>query len=158
MKRLFVIMICGILFPFAGYSQEIDLTKLSPTEREKKAIEIAIDAMKRYAPSYYKDDLKPVLVYEGSITDTKDKNYGRPLYQVDFPFDFTIAKKGENVYGGHVFIYADIGRVFAILPTGWRILFDIPDESDVPSGAYGSPPSVAKPTTVPGKQFQEIKL
>ncbi len=161
MKRLFVIMVCGLLFPFVGYSQAMNLEKLSPAEREKKLFEIAIAAMKEYAPSYYKEDIEPILGPQGQSSWEEDKYFGKMVYTVKFPFDLGKAisdgKEGDNVYGGLVGILGENGKAISILPTGWRILFNIPDESDVPSGAHGSPHPVAKPTTVPGSRYIRVE-
>jgi hypothetical protein len=156
MKRLtvFLIMICMGL-PIAAYSQNVDLRKLPKEDREKQLLEIAVAAMKRYAPSYYKDDLIPGF-YDDKINNKRDPNYGRPIYVVGFPYDLEKAveenREGENVYGGAVYIYSDTGKAFAILPVGWVVMFEIPDDSS--TRGSNAPHPVAEPTKVPANPFK----
>ncbi len=157
MKRLLVILVLGLLFPFVGYSQDVNLEKLSPAEREKKLFEIAIVAMKEYAPSYYKEDINPVLGHKGPISWEKDRYFGKIVYSVRFPFDLRKAigdgKEGENVYGGSVVILAETGKAISILPTGWVTMFDIDkaNEARTRSGQH----KVAEPTKVPKNPFKK---
>lgn len=130
------------------YGQNIDLTQLTKIERDKKLIEIAISTMKKYAPSYYRDDLKVIIAYEGIETNVKVRHFGRPIYQVDIIFDPNIDRKNgdDNMYGGSVFILGDIGKAFEILPAGWMVFFEIEDETQTRSG---KPHKVAHPTKIP---------
>ncbi len=149
----------------------MSLEKLSKADRETKLLEIAISAMKKYAPSYYRNDLIPVIGHEGTISNKSDKDYGRKAYRVDFPFDLTKAieenREGENVYGGYVAIRGT-GEVEYILPTGWWVPFRIPDaeaavthSGHTSGGVAGSSGSssgaghrIAEPTKVPRNPFK----
>jgi hypothetical protein len=156
MKKLIVILIWVIVSTTMGYSQNIDLTKLPKEKREKLLFEIATEAMKKYAPSYYREDIKPQLVFERVETNRRNKNYGKTIYIVEFPYDLNKAikenREGENVYGGGVGIVGETGRAYSILPTGWWGEFIIPDESA--SRGSNTPHPVAEPTQVPANPFK----
>ncbi len=171
MKRLILILISGILFPYIGYSQSTNLQDLPEAERENKAIEIAIAAMKKYAPSYHSEDITPVLHYHGPNRSKYSRYSDRMMYVVKFPFDLTKAieenREGENVYGGLVSILEETGKAISILPTGWWTIFEIPDADVAPhsgqvsGGVAGSSGSssgavhrIAEPTKVPRNPFK----
>ncbi len=155
MKRLLVVLVLGLLFPIIAHSQDMNLEKMSQADREKCLFEIAIAAMKKYAPSYYKEDIKPVIGYEGIISDKEDKDYNRKTYRIDFPFDLRKSigdnREGENVYGGQVGIRGT-GKVDNILPAGWVVVFDIDEANEIRtrSGEH----KVAEPTKVPKNPFK----
>lgn len=153
MNRLFVILALGVILTLAGYAQDMNLEKMSQADREKQLFEIAIAAMKKYAPSYYKEDIKPVIGYEGVVSDEKDKNYGRKTYHIDFPFDLrkaiTDGKEGENIYGGQVGIIGT-GKVDNIVPTGWCIPLQIDSVAETRNGGH----KVAEPSKVPRNPFK----
>ncbi len=157
MKRLLVVLTMCFGISIYTYAQNVDLNLIPRKEREKLLFEIATEAMKKYAPSYYREDLKPVFVVEYIEGYDLSKNYGKMVYIVEFPYDITNAKEGDNIYGGRVGIVGETGRAYGILPLGWMIEFKIPDESDVPSGAHGSPHQVAKPTTVPRSRYIRVE-
>lgn len=154
-KFLFSIFAVGLLLPVFAMAQGVNLEKMSAEEREKRLYEIAIAAMKEYAPSYYTEDIKPVLGYQGPNQDSKHKDYGKMVYGVEFPFDLRKAigedREGENVYGGSVCILGENGRAISIVPTGWVREFHI-DEADEIRAKTGKH-EVAEPHTVPRNPF-----
>lgn len=150
MKKLYIlILLFGVICPI--YAQKIDLTKLSKSEREECLFEIATEAMKKYAPTYYKSDLKPVLVYEGLVTDKSSQYYGLTGYRVEFPFDISKAiDEGidNNMYGGDVGIMSD-GRIDSILPYGWMVPIYVGDAK-----TRNGQPQIAQPTKLPRRLLE----
>ncbi|MDR1756696.1 MAG: hypothetical protein LBR65_07055 [Culturomica sp.] len=152
----FIFLLFSLVLSGAAYSQTTDLTKLSQEEREKHLFEIATEAMKKYAPSYYREDLKPVIGYAGTYTtDKQDKNYGRNSYRIDFLFDIEKDKRegDDNMYGGSVGIFEDTGKVNYLRPTGWWTLFYIDDEIETRNGTH----KVAPPMKVPENPYKNLK-
>jgi hypothetical protein len=156
MKRLLVTLILAIMSTAIVYSQDVDLTKLSSDKREKMLFEIAVAAMKKYAPSYYSESIKPRLGHQGPVSSKTDKYYGKMVYVIRFPYDLNKVivenREGENVYGGDVVILGETGKVISIYPTGWWAPLEIPEESA--TRGSNTPHPVAEPTKVPANPFK----
>lgn len=154
MKRLIILFSClNVITSLMANAQDIDLTKLPQPKRDNIAIQIAISAMKKYAPSYYHESLVPA-VYEDYFRNDQDKNYGKIQYTVGFPFDLRKAvredREGENIYGAAVYIVGETGKVVAIHPNGWMTLFEIPEVTTRSGGQ-----EIAPPMTVPRNPFKK---
>lgn len=153
MKRLTIILtlICASLTVSA---QNIDLTKLPKAERDSMAIQIAIAAMKKYAPSHYNASIVPTV---SDVTyDTSDKHQYPPSLEVEFFFDLKKAieedREGEPVYGGTVYIRAETGEPIWMLPTGWERFISVKNVTTRGGGQQ----EIAPPMTVPRNPWKGV--
>ncbi|NDV64578.1 hypothetical protein [Bacteroides sp. 224] len=114
MKRILFLSIV-LIAAISSFSQNLE--KMKKEQRDVLLVEIAKNAVKKYAPGYYREYGKPKI--EKNIIDkqeSKESGYkiGRISYKVIFPYDESI----EFFYYGFsaaVYIWEDTGRAFVIL-------------------------------------------
>lgn len=122
MKTLFTFLVC--VFSVCVISaQEVNLGKMSESERNQYLIKLAKEVTKNFGPDYYRENSKPVIVMEVYNTGLKHeelrKLIGREYYTVTFPCDKT-KEHLEMDFTSQVKIWKDTGEPFDVgFGNGW---------------------------------------
>ena len=112
MKRILITLSALLLIMTAGYAQKNIFEKIPLKQRDSILIEMAKNAVLKYAPGYYRDYKKPEVIFRGAAPkDYRIKeDRGRLFYQVTFFYDPLKEKYAKN-YIVQVLIWADNGKV-----------------------------------------------
>lgn len=111
---LFILSVTSL----CGMAQNLD--KMPVQKRDSFLIKTAKDAVKKYAPGYYREYKKPIIerlvIDDESVVDAElGARMGRPYYRVTFPYDEN-KEHFEHGFSAFVQIWADNGTLQGIMP------------------------------------------
>lgn len=111
---LFILSVTSL----CGMAQNLD--KMPVQKRDSFLIKTAKDAVKKYAPGYYREYGKPIIerlvIDDDSVVDAVlGTRMGRPYYRVTFPYDKN-KEYFEHGFSAFVQIWADNGTLQGIMP------------------------------------------
>ncbi|NDV64580.1 type II secretion system protein [Bacteroides sp. 224] len=115
MKRILILSIV-LIAAISSFSQNLE--KMKKEQREVLLVEIAKNAIKKYAPDYYREFRTPKitrsLVKDPELVDEEyGVRLGRVIYKVAFPYD--ISNSEEHIYYSvDVLIWGDTGTLYII--------------------------------------------
>lgn len=115
--RILLIIILSVTSLY-GMAQNLD--KMPVQKRDSFLIKTAKDAVKKYAPGYYREYKKPIIerlvIDDESVVDAiLGTRMGRPYYRVTFPYDEN-KEHFEHGFSAFVQFWADNGTLQGIMP------------------------------------------
>lgn len=118
MKTRILLIIILSVTSLSGMTQNLD--KMPVQKRDSFLIKTAKDAVKKYAPGYYREYGKPTierLVIKEKLLIDSGIGYriGRVYYRVTFLYDKN-REYFEHGFASRVEIWSDTGRFFSIMP------------------------------------------
>lgn len=118
MKTRILLIIILSVTSLSGMTQNLD--KMPVQKRDSFLIKTAKDAVKKYAPGYYREYGKPMIEKfsisnKSVVNDELGARMGRPYYRVTFPYDEN-KEHFEHGFSAFVQIWADNGTLQGIMP------------------------------------------
>lgn len=118
MKTRILLMIILLITSLSGMAQNLD--KMPVQKRDSFLIKTAKDAVKKYAPDYYREYGKPIverlIIEDNPLNDTGiGYRKGRVYYCITFLYDKN-KEYFEHGFASRVEIWSDTGRFFSIMP------------------------------------------
>lgn len=127
MNRIILFTVLTI-FAFHLSAQDIDLQKLSEKKRNKHLVETAKEVTMAFAPEYYREYKKPIILgpydYDPSkfpSLENRNQYIGRSYYVVIIPYDFS-KENLDRDYAARIQIWADDGTPMTFIASGSEIL------------------------------------
>ena len=109
-------------------AQSLDLQKLSEKKRNKHLVETAKEVTMAFAPEYYREYKKPIILgpydYDPSkfpSLENRNQYIGRSYYVVIIPYDFS-KENLDRDYAARIQIWADDGTPMTFMASGSEIL------------------------------------